>query len=343
MEGTMKRFNLIAALIVVPLIFFGCATPKVRYRAEDDVNKNYIPFALLASRATITLPTVPEQAKDKDGGTVEKTVAALSIEKPQPFKVEELAKTKIIVTPTQAQQTLRYLEPYDCLLSRTNISITYFDAMKVPKSVGVTVEDNTIKLISALGTFVGALGTVLAAPIPPGVEKPKEISLPIVLDFSNPEDFKTYGQEQCKPIGEPNKKYHYCFTLTEKESRKTTRKMIDGKKEMYTYETFFMDYEKKFTRHIPFSRCVDLKVTIKEWDESEKRFKPPLSTYYTYIADPYHVDWLSLPQKGSITLQGVCDANSTSEKSDNAEIFGVIEAVGKQVDSVWKAWHPKSQ
>lgn len=309
----------------------------VRYRAEDDINKNYIPFALLASRATIT---VPEQPQDKDGGTVEKKVAALGIETPKTIKVTDLTKTKIIITPTQAQKTLRYLEPYEGVLSKTNISITYFDAMKVPKSVGITVEDNTVKLISAIGTFVGALGGLLAAPPPPGVTIPKEISLPIVLDFSNPEDFTEYGKEQCKPLGEPNKKYCYCFTFTEKEGRKTT----NDKKEMYTYKTFFMDYEDKFTSHIPFSRCVDLKVTIKEWDEANKvAMGDPLSIYYTYIADPYHVDWLSLPQKGSITLQGVCDANSTSEKSDNPRTFDVIEAVGKQVDSVWKAWHPKSK
>lgn len=335
----MKRFPGVVVLIIVPLFFFGCATPKIRYHAEDDINENYIPFALLASRATIT---IPDQARD--GGPGEKKAAALGVETPQTIKVQDLKKTKIIVTPTQAQNTLRYVEPQENILSKTNISITYFDTMKVPKTVGVVVEDNTIKLISALGAVGSTLGSIMVFMAPKSTDitsKDKEINLPIVLDFSNPEDFRIYGKQQCKPIGKPNEKYGYCFMLTEREGRKTT----NDNKEMNIWTTFFEHYKKTFTRHVPFSRCVDVTVTINEWDEINKTAKAgdPLATYNTVIADSYHVDWLPLPQKGSITSQGICDANSTSEKSDNPGAFDLIEAVSKQVDSVWKAWHPKSK
>ncbi len=336
----MKRFTGVIVLIIVPVFSFGCATPKVRYHAEDDINKNYIPFALLASRATIAMP---DQVRDGEKG--EKKVAALRIETPDSVPVSDLKKAKIIVTPTQAQKTLHYLEPYDRVFSKTNISITYFEAMKVPKTIGVVVEDNTLKVISALGAVGGTLGSIMASLPPKGVHitpKDSEITLPIVLDFSDPEDFSTFykeGKEVCKPIGEPHKGYGYCFKLAEREGRKTT----NDKKQRYTYETFFADYDKTFTRHIPFSGCVDLTVTIKKLDEKNKTTGDPLVTYNTIIADPYYVDWLSLPPKGTITSQSTCGANSTTEKSDNPGAFDAIEAVGKQVDSVWKAWHPKSK
>jgi hypothetical protein len=83
-------------------------------------------------------------------------------------------------------------------------------------------------------------------------------------------------------------------------------------------------------------------ILIKKWNKEKKLAEgDALANYSTVIADPYHIDWLPLPQNGSITSQGICDANSTSEKSNNPSAFDIIEAVGKQVDSIWKAWHPE--
>jgi hypothetical protein len=336
MEVAMKKPITVVVSIVVPLFLFGCAAPKVRYHAEDNINKNYIPFALLASRATIVMP---DQVKDDEKD--EKKVAALRIEAPNTVPVSELKKAKIIVTPAQAQKTLRYLEPQDDAFSSTNISVTYFEAMKVPKAIGVVVEDNTLKVLSALGAVGTAIATIAAAavtPFPPELQE--KITLPIVLDFSDPEDFSTFyreGKEVCKPIGGPNKSYGYCFKLAEREGRKTT----NDKKERYTYKTFFVENDKSFTRKIPFSGCVDLTIALKKWDrETNVSLGEPLSIYNSVIADPYYVDWLPLPQKGTITSQSTCGANSTSEKSANPGAFELIEAVGKQVDAVWKAWHP---
>jgi hypothetical protein len=335
MEVAMKRIALLHTLLIaLPFFLFGCYSPKVSYHAQDNFEKNYIPFALMASRVTISLP---EPAKD--GDKAEKKIAAQDIGKTKPVSMADLQNTQALVTATQAKGTLRYLEPYEqeLKLSKTDISITYFDGMKVPKTIGVFVEDNTVKVISALGAVGGALA-VFATPAQQSIQLPRDkkdltIVLPIVLDFSNPDDFRTYGKEQCRPIGAPNAEYGYCFTLTEKEGRKTT----------VTYDKFFNDYENKYTRNVPFSRCVDVTILIKKWNIQQNKVVEgdALATYNSVIADPYHIDWLPLPQKGSITSQGTCDANSTSEKSDNPSAYDMLEEVGKQVDAVWKAWHPK--
>jgi hypothetical protein len=149
-----------------------------------------------------------------------------------------LQKAKVIVTATQAKGTLRYLESYESAvqLSKTNISITYFDGMDVLKTIGVSVEDNTVKLITALGAVGGAQGTIFAASAQQSIRPTNEfpIALPIVLDFSYPADFTFYGQEQCKLIGKPNAGYGYCFIVNEKEGRKTA----NDQNEMVTYDFF---------------------------------------------------------------------------------------------------------
>jgi hypothetical protein len=340
MEVAMKKFTLSVVLIAVPLFFFGCAVANVKYRATDDINKSYIPIALMASRVTIAMPdqaipinlTKPgEQAKP--GGSADQKQDATTINiNPQKVTIKELReKAVIVVTPTQAEGSLRYLEPQDDLFKSTNLSITYFDGLKVPKTVGVVVEDRSVKMISAIGGFVAAVAAMAAPPSGPPQEP--DIYLPILLDFSKPGVFGNNEREICKQLDGKNFTYGVCYKLIPREGREKNEK-----KEMYTYTEFFKLYENNFTSNLVFSRCADIEGKIVNWQT-----KDALSVFATTIADPYHVDWLPLPIKGSITAQGVCGANSSTEKSENPGGPEVIEALTKQVNSVWQALHPAKE
>jgi hypothetical protein len=349
MEVAMKRYILAVALIVVPLLFFGCtATPNVKYRAKDDIKKTYIPVALIASRVTITMPATASPANQaspakpanpakpegkNNGDSVDQKKYATSINiTPKPVTITELKeKAVIIVTPTQAEGSLRYLEPQDDLLRTTSLSITYFDGMKVPKTVGIVVEDRSVKLISAIGVFItAALPIIAAAPERP--TPPDTISLPILIDFSKPDVFANTESEICKPLDGENAAYYVCYKITPREGRAK-----NDKKEMYTYKEFYNAYEDTYTGNLAFSRCADLDAKIVTGTGQTRK---DIATFTATIADPYHVDWLPMPLKGQISAQDICGANSSTEKSDNPRAPEVMDELTKQVTAVWKALHP---
>jgi hypothetical protein len=326
-------------LFAVLLFSFGCAGPNVKYRAEDVMGDNNIPFALMASHVTIAKPTSATQNATAE----EKVAAQVGVTKEQhEVSLDELKNAQLIVTSAQAEGTLRYLHPEDGWFAKTNLSIEYYTPFKVPKSVGVVVEDRTVKFIQALGTVVTTVGGIvpLAAPRPVAPkEPPKEtIWIPIAIDFTNPEAFHNHDEKECTPLEERNNKYCISYKLTPIEGRKTINRESKNSEE-YTWKTFYAYYEDTYTPKIPFSRCVDLELTINKYP-APGTGGAVVATYSTHIADPYHVDWLPLPLKGSITLNPDCDAKTASEKSGNPDAYDIVDAVSKQVGAVWTSLHP---
>jgi hypothetical protein len=357
----IKKFSIFIILVSITIISSGCATPNVKYHKQDDYGDNLIRFALLASHVTIavqnaiqdnTTGTKKTNAADtKNCNTAETKGTNFNINmQPQLISLNELKKAQIIVTPAEAKYTLRYIEPENGWLAKTNISITYFDTLNVPKTIGVKVEDNSLKLISAIGAVIGvvaAVGGTVALDVSPRPQEGK-ITLPFVIDyFSDPTVFKdfndseNFGQEICKNMEKPNNAYGFCYKITPRKGREHSVVSKDGKKEMTMpiYTDFLDAYESTYTPKVPFSRCANLIVYIKKWEAGETAKNDSLATFSTIIADPYHVDWLPLPKNGSITYQGSCDANSSTQTSELPNTFDIIEAAAKQVDSAWKAWN----
>jgi hypothetical protein len=315
---------------MLSIFVWGCsAVPQVRYREKDDMKENYIPIALLGSRVAITKPEAAGAETGKDD-TPEKRVAALGLTKTSSVSEGELANQRIVVAPAQAKSTIRYIDPKQGVLHKTNLSITYFDGLKVAKTVGVEVQDETVKLIQALGAVAGAVGTVALVRGPAKKEGP--ITLPIVIDLSDPSLFADDHTQACQPLRAPNTDYCFTYELTPKEGR-----------DMLTSTQFYGLYTEEYTNKLPFSRCVDVTLKIRRSGAQAAKEAGEIAVFTTTIADPLHVDWLPMPVKGSITMQSVCGADSKTEKSDSPGAFDMVEAVGKQVDAVWKAWHPSAK
>ena len=229
---SMMTIGLLSAMA-----YTGCASPQVKYitNPKEDLSGN-TRFMLLRSNILIA----KAQEDQKNGGA--KVDASNNTR-------QSLAEISATVVPKEEEATLYAIVPQSSWLGlvKTNISTTFQDNTRLIKQTGVSVDDNRIKAIQAVGTIVGA-ATVAFAPPPPPV-----IRVPAVID-------PLEGGNEWIPYP-PDHNYEYKVIFLSDKNEQQDIDAVETKK-------FFAKYDDSgwwnSTSSLPISSCRNIVLKIRQ-------------------------------------------------------------------------------
>lgn len=342
-SSTMRQHKLISMFLtflfisILGMLLNGCSSyPQARYYnakvGADPAKESLIPFALQGCLITIA-PKQNEKAKetqtkDENKKQPENELSALGLTPAQQGVVQNISQLKLVAqvfaTQMDASDSLYYLESHDSLLTKSNISVSYYDGRHTIKTIGTEFQDDRIKVIEAIGGTVTSLMPLIFTGFAPS-ETTENLSLPLVLDFTSPKMFRdrtTYSKWDNIPNYTT---WWYRYKISQPEGR------------IFATEDYFENQRKgKFTREFPISACVDMNLEIGQ-GKDENQAEKAKETYTLRVPDPLFVEPLPFPVKGSITMHTICGADITTQPSQAINTFAVIEAVSKQVNAIWQA------
>lgn len=164
------------------IIVVGCSSyPQARYyKAPPNPDKdkkilvpfapdkkNLIPFSLQGALVTIAPKPAPAATKEEKTNQSKAQLDALGLTiDPKPVaSIEDLKNgSQAFATQADAANSIYFLEPKDDFLTKSNISVTYYDGQHRIKAIGTEFQDDRIKVIQALGGAVAAVVPILLAP-----------------------------------------------------------------------------------------------------------------------------------------------------------------------------------
>ena len=339
----MQKLSGIAVSIPVFLLAFivGCGSyPQARYYKAtpnfDRDEKNLMAFSLQAASVTISKPS---PAKKSSQGEMENQTKAqldalgLTEEIPVGCSASGLKDTQAFATQMDAKDSLYFLKPKDTFLTKSNMSVTYYDGYHRTKSIGTDFQDDRITIIQAVGGIVAS--AIGIAALTKGEEP---LTLPLVLDFTDPAMFTSQNRNGSKLAPIPNNaKCCYQYKVSQPLGALPTNDFFKCRREFWSPSTWFC-----YTREYPVSACVDLTLEIgtckdKEHNKDEKIWdgrKETRKEYVVRIPDPTFVETLPFPMKGSITSHTVCGADISTQPSKSASTFELLDAICKQVQAI---------
>jgi hypothetical protein len=242
--------------------------------------------------------------------------------------IQGLRDAQAFATQMDAADSLYFLEPHDSFLTQSNISVTYYDGHHRIKTIGTEFQDNRIKVIEAVG---GIITTIIPfVGLAPPTTKEDNIELPLVFDFASLDRFEvhdTYSNWENIPN---HTKWWYRYKISQPQGR------------VFKTEEYFKKREGKYTREFPISACVDLTLEIGKGSNSNEA-ENTRATYVVSVPDPSFVEPLPFPRKGSIAMHTVCGADITTQPSQTADTFSILESIAKQVEAIWKAQPKKAE
>lgn len=306
---SVKTTGTVVRTFVACVVLSGCAGPSVRYMDVNDASnekelRGDLQFSLYGSRVTLTKPT----GDPKDSG-----VTAIGLTKTTPVitSLSDLDDAQALVTP--APSAYQYaIQPTDNALHQTKLNGTYIDNTRLFKSVGVDFQDQTVQIIQAVGAVaVAALALATVG------ERPQGLTLPVVLDASDPKKWNNW----ISIAGANANGWRY----------RIVKPAADELKGSTEREAFFRDYEGSDTNLLPVSACARTRVDITN-DASGSMYK----SFFVTIADPDYLYTYKLPAKGAITMHSICGADVSVEGTNNGTLTALqaLEAAFKQVEAI---------
>ena len=348
----MKPLSIVGHGFLVSLlcVAIGCSSPQARYyksgsevdRIKIEKTEGLIAFNLQGALVTIAPKPTSKEAQETKAKQPETQLDALGLTRdPQKIdKMEDLKNTQAFATQADAVDSLFLLEPNDDLFTKSNMSVTYYDGRHRIKAIGTDFQDDRIKIVQALGGTFAAITPFLALDASPRAgQATLPLELPLVLDFTDPKKFPTAenrdrGGDSDWSAREKILDYtpwFYRYKFSKPQGR------------VFLTQPFIDSHKQNYTREFPISACVDLTLEIGKSTDTQKWDGDKVMTYVLRIPDPSYVELLTLPIKGSITTHTVCGADISSQPSKAASTFEILEAIAKQVETIWNTQQKKSQ
>ena len=336
----IQTVSLVGVILIV-LIFVGCAHSTVKYRSNVQEDKEgLIKFYLKSSNITLCKKTATPQdrpaaldAKGKSGtpesgsGSAPADTVKTCLEAPrQEFaclkdkEKECFEEVKTIVTPKEyTKGNLYAIVPEDNLWSTTNLSVSYVGDTHLIKQIGTEVIDHRKDYIEAVGAIVGT-----AAVIKPLWIQAEQISLrlPVVIDVD-----EAFGKSMWQRLSMDNDKWWFQLRADSQNPNGT----VDTK-------AFFDQFANKKTSSFGFSSCREAILYIC-YDDSQPKIaieSAPVKIHLTVI-DPSRLETLKLPDKGSLSMHDLCGADLTTQASGVASAGSLVTDVMNQVTAIKKA------
>lgn len=244
----MKRASAIVLGTLSTIILAGCPSPTVKYVMDPEKDfTGEIKFRLVSSNILIA----KAQEDPKTGAT--KVDASNNT-------TQSFSDVSATVVPKEDERSLYAILPKSTWLwlVNTNISATFQDNTRLIKQLGVTVDDNRIKAIQAVGAIATAVAGFAAPP------KPPTIKVPVVIDpFESSDDWRSLPSDA-----------HWEYRVTF-DSPKTEQHDLDA----VATGAFFAKYKDdgwfNSTSVIPVSSCRTITLKIR-----------PTSTYMAELDNP---------------------------------------------------------
>jgi hypothetical protein len=337
-----KSSGLFCGMLVLLLaVVVGCTSyPQARYYKAGGVDptkkgdvQGKISFTLQGGLVTITKPTQekpPAQEKPQAQSKTPQEALGLTNRTDVECSKSELKSTQAFATQADAANSQYILVPEKTTFTKSNVSVTYFDGTHRIKTIGTELQDDRIKIIGAIGSAISTI-VPLAMAAEEG-RKPSKLELPYVFDFTDPGKFKLRDEfTQWETMPGYNCFYRY--------------KVSKPQGNVSPAEDFFKNQD--FTREFPVSACVDLTLEIGKHESTPPSSTPPevgesVMSYTVRVPDPSYVDPVPFPIKGTITTHSVCGADISTQPSQSVSAFETLEAVAKQVESIYKAAQKKT-
>lgn len=317
----MPKGRRLWTMMVLILVGAACSpNPRVRYIHEPIRDEaGLIKFHLAQTNVTLGLPA-PASGDAKQTG-VAMGLETLSIKTPE----DVLGRLVIRASPAPGPH-IYGIVPRDNLWLKTRLSATYFADTRLLKSAGTVVEDDRVKVISAVAGVARAL---IGLGIGPFTTPPKEgqLRVPVVIDVQ-----KAIEQSKADWLPLPmNVGWWYRITATQPDKD-------PGLRDTLPREEFFAKYRNDggATTHVlPLSACRIGDVHLHHHDGKPAASDEEGAARFTFVfADSRYVQTRALPPKGTITMHPVCGADTLSEKADTASGWALLEEFVKQVQSV---------
>lgn len=187
--------------------------------------------------------------------------------------------------------------------SSTLISINKVDNTDLVASIGVQVENEVVKTVNAFGgAIVSLIGIAGADVSSPGCISPDApITIPLSEGFSKPIKFSANGVADCIQIT--------SYPLPP-DAIAATSIPQDTDSNYYYY-----------------SACRDISVTIRD-------FNNKFVTTRLRVADPYFVQRVQFPAKGTITIHSVCGASVKVDANASNEGAAIVGALATQAKAI---------
>ena len=348
----MNPLSIIGQGFLVSLLCMaiGCSFPQARYyKSGSDVDQakiektaGMVAFNLQGALVTIAPKPASKDSQEAKTKQPETQLDALGLTRdPQKIdKVEDLKNTQAFATQADAADSLFLLEPKDDLFTKSNMSVSYYDGRHRIKAIGTDFQDDRIKIVQSLGGTIAAIIPLMAFdPSSRGEQAKFPLALPLVLDFTDPKKFpkaesRERGDDSDWSLREKILDYTpWCYRY--KFSKPLGRFILT--------QQFIDAHKQNYTREFPISVCVDLTLEIGMSTDMQKWEGNKVMTYVLRIPDPSYVELLTFPIKGSITTHTVCGADISTQPSNTASTFEVLEAIAKQVETIRNAQQKKSQ
>jgi hypothetical protein len=305
----------------------GCSSnPTVRYVAAGGISpedRGAPQFTLSGSRVSLGL-NAPVFGETKERARIAETPVPKAVN-----DVTELitARPTLTVTPAETADVY-YIVPDQSIFKHVDLTVSYFDNTRLIKSIGAPVTDNTVKVISSIGGVLATVAPLMLSfvaedPTRPAApdKTPPSLSLPTVLDFSEPRTLEAALSSTGASI--PGTRWKYRLI-----AHGTDGTAVPSK-------DFFA--QKGSTGNYPFSAC--LSGTLQITDDADHAFaeKQRVASFPITIADPRYVRTVALPAKGTLTAHTVCGVDVKSANADVSGPLDVLEALAKQADAIYQA------
>jgi len=310
-----------ALTILVLFQLGGClSTPEIRYITSPKEDYSGLVKFYLSSTSLILSGAVPSasQAVGRDGLTTNHQVTFAS-DVEIGIRLED--QVKLTLVPREHRGTLYGAVPVSSWLGalRTHLKATYFDTADTShllKSIGSSVQDDRMKIVSAIGAAAGSVPF-----IPPFDNQRKVIilKLPIVLD--------SYIAKKGEWLPLPrNSGWFYKFE-TSSDLGAAVRTL-----------DYFTKYSEQGSSTATFPTAACRRATLHIKYDIDGR-KPDLQAdgdgkFGVLFADPDYVDTLQLPEHGSLNFHAICGADVVAERTETHTAWDVIEAVMNQVKTI---------
>lgn len=353
--------------IVLACLGAGCATNQVTY-AKVDLGTDY-----KSSDAVATAQKFSFNGTNIGIGTPGGNSGA-SVDLTTKSTAQTLAEIAVATAPSSSESNQFAVIPVQNIWHSTQINLNHIQGTRALKSVDTTLIENTVKIIDMVGSIAGAAGVTFGFTFtnPPVVDTTtatagakQALALPILLEdvsragasFQN-----RSGDAKAKPkwnkFGENQ---YWYWTLVWKSERQAGGSVqicaVFGKNIEGCENATAGAIDAGAVSYLPVHACREATFYIawtddgKEPDaglfvgalDSNSSFKSAhIASFPLTLADPNFVELVSLPDKGSITLNPTCGADVTSNSSDTAssravndmnEVFSQMKSLRKSSNS----------
>ena len=368
----MRKIVVVYCVIAMSIAVSACASPSVKYIKDPSEDKEgHIKFHLVGSNVLIT--RAKEDTENKGSTKLDVTANTTKV---------SASDVSAAVIPRESTSGLFAVVPHSSWLwlVKTNLSATFYDNSRLIKQIGVSVEDNRLKAIQAIGAIAGAAVCFAASAVPP------TLNVPIVID-----PYEAGTEWKALPSNE-GWVYRSYFNVPPTDKEETDAMSVDSFFAKYSEDGWFNS-----TAVFPVSSCrgvvlklrplpeLEISLMTKNDGESDADFarrkaeiqqkieetkaRIPIKdgedqasyshrvgaltldtytssrtrTFPLQISDNRFVRTLRFPDKGSITTHTICGADT---KNEGSQVVGYQDLLGeliKQAKTVYEAQKEKNK